>query len=59
MPTKVAALDLSPSFSPFSRLLAAIDRWLLAYAEMTIRYGDTPPLRRLVQTPGQVETFPT
>ena len=42
MPTKVAALDLSPSFSPFSRLLAAIDRWLLAYAEMTIRYGDTP-----------------
>jgi hypothetical protein len=30
------------SVSSFSRLFAAIDRLLLAYAEMTIRNGDIP-----------------
>lgn len=32
----------APSASLFSRLFAAIDRLLLAYAEMTIRNGDIP-----------------
>ena len=32
----------APSASPLSRLFAAIDRLLLAYAEMTIRNGDIP-----------------
>jgi hypothetical protein len=31
-----------PSATPLSRLLAAVDRWLLAYAEITIRNGDIP-----------------
>lgn len=39
--TTSAALR-APSASPFSRLFAAIDRLLLAYAEMTIRNGDIP-----------------
>jgi hypothetical protein len=37
-----AAIALTPSATLLSRLLAAIDRWLLAYAEITIRNGDIP-----------------
>ncbi len=40
--SKTAALPLAPSTGLFSRLAAAIDRLLLAYAEMTIRNGDVP-----------------
>ena len=36
------AFVLTPSATPLSQLFAAIDRWLLAYAEMTIRNGDIP-----------------
>jgi hypothetical protein len=39
MPTAIA---LTPSTTLLSQVLAAVDRWLLAYAEMTIRNGDTP-----------------
>ena len=39
--TASAALK-APSPGIFSRLFTAIDRWLLAYAEMTIRNGDVP-----------------
>ena len=35
-----AAIALAPSAPLLSRLLAAVDRGLLAYAEMTIRNGD-------------------
>ena len=35
-----AAFTLTPSATPLSRLVAAIDRWLLTYAEATIRNGD-------------------
>jgi hypothetical protein len=38
--SKTAAIRLSPSL--FSRLLAAVDRWLMAYAEIQIRNGDVP-----------------
>jgi hypothetical protein len=38
--SKTAAL--SPSASLFERLLAALDRWLMAYAETQIRNGDVP-----------------
>ena len=37
-----SAFALTPSAPLLSRLLAAVDRWLLAYAEMTIRNGDIP-----------------
>jgi hypothetical protein len=37
-----AAIALSPSGTLLSRLLAVIDRSLLAYAEITIRNGDIP-----------------
>jgi len=36
------AVAFTPSAPLFSRLLATIDQWLLAYAEMTIRNGDIP-----------------
>ena len=36
------AFVLTPSATPLSQLFAAIDRWLLAYAEVTIRNGDIP-----------------
>lgn len=39
MPTAIA---LTPSTTLLSQVLAAVDRWLLAYAEMTIRNGDIP-----------------
>jgi len=40
--SKTAAIRLSPTTSLFSRLLASIDRWLTAYAEIQIRNGDVP-----------------
>ncbi len=40
MPTAIA---LTPSTTTLlSQVLAAVDRWLLAYAELTIRNGDIP-----------------
>lgn len=39
--TASAALR-APSPSVFGRLFAALDRYLLAYAEMAIRNGDIP-----------------
>lgn len=41
MPT-TAVIAFAPSANPLSRLLATIDRWLMAYAEITIRNGDIP-----------------
>ena len=40
--SRTASVALAPSAPLFSRLLAAIDQWLMAYAEATIRNGDTP-----------------
>jgi len=40
--SKTAAIALSPSLSLFARLVATIDRLLMAYAEMNIRNGDVP-----------------
>jgi len=44
MPTKTASIDLSPSVTLFGRLLAAIDRVLMANARIAIRNGDLPRL---------------
>ena len=38
--SKTAAIAFAPSATLLSQLLAAVDRWLLTYAEMTIRNGD-------------------
>lgn len=40
--SRTASIALAPSSTLFGRLFAAIDRLLLAYAEMTIRNGDIP-----------------
>jgi hypothetical protein len=40
--SSTTSFALAPSATPLSSLLAAIDRWLLAYAEMTIQNGDIP-----------------
>jgi hypothetical protein len=40
--TKTAAIPLAPSSSLFGRLLAAIDRLLMASAEISNRNGDLP-----------------
>ena len=40
--SKTAAIALSPAQSLFSRLLAAIDRALMASARIAIRNGDLP-----------------
>jgi hypothetical protein len=40
--SKTASVAFAPSNSLFSRLVATIDRLLLAYAEMAIRNGDVP-----------------
>ena len=40
--SRTASIPFAPSSSPFGRLFATLDRLLLAYAEMTIRNGDTP-----------------
>jgi hypothetical protein len=38
--SNTASLDFAPSATLFGRLMASIDRLLLAYAEKTIRNGD-------------------
>ena len=38
--SNTAAFVFTPSATPLSRLLASIDRWLMTYAEITIRNGD-------------------
>jgi hypothetical protein len=40
--SKSAAVTLQPSSSLFSRLVAAIDRLLMASADISIRNGDQP-----------------
>jgi len=40
--SRTATISFAPSSTPFGRLFAALDRLLLAYAEMTIRNGDVP-----------------
>lgn len=40
--SKITAIALSPASTFFGRLVATIDRWLMAYAEMNIRNGDIP-----------------
>ena len=40
--SKTAAVALPPSATLFGRLVATIDRLLMAYAEMNIRNGDVP-----------------
>jgi hypothetical protein len=40
--SKTASLGFAPSATLFSRLLAAIDRVLMAHARITIRNGDLP-----------------
>jgi hypothetical protein len=42
MPTKLASLDLVPSPSLLSRLLAVLDRVLMANADIALRNGDLP-----------------
>ncbi|WP_315705507.1 MULTISPECIES: hypothetical protein [unclassified Bradyrhizobium] len=39
---KTAALPFVQPVSVFGRLLAAIDRWLMTFAEIQIRNGDVP-----------------
>lgn len=38
--SNTAAIAFAPSATLFSRVLAAIDRSLMTYAELTIRNGD-------------------
>lgn len=40
--SKTAAVAFAPSHSLLHRLLAAIDRGLMAWAEINIRNGDVP-----------------
>ena len=40
--SKTAVIPLSPSATLIGRLLAAVDRWLMTYAEIQIRNGDVP-----------------
>ena len=40
--TRTAAIALSPANTLLGRLVATLDRWLMAYAEMNIRHGDIP-----------------
>jgi hypothetical protein len=40
--SKTASLGLAPTSNPFSRLMAAIDRVLMASAQAAIRNGDLP-----------------
>jgi hypothetical protein len=39
---KTASFSLAPSASPFSRLMATIDRLLMASTRIAIRNGDLP-----------------
>ena len=40
--SNTASVALAPTSTLFGRLLATLDRLLMAYAEMTIRNGDVP-----------------
>jgi hypothetical protein len=40
--SKTASFTLAPSATPFARLMATIDRWLMASARIAIRNGDLP-----------------
>jgi hypothetical protein len=40
--SKTASLGLSSSTSVFTRLLATVDRWLMANARIAVRNGDLP-----------------
>jgi len=40
--SRTASIAFAPSSTVFGRLFASLDQLLLAYAEMTIRNGDTP-----------------
>ncbi len=40
--SKTATIAFAPSAPLLSRLVATIDRWLMTYAEITIRNGDIP-----------------
>jgi hypothetical protein len=40
--SKTASLSLMPSASLFGRMMAAIDRLLMAHAELAIRNDDLP-----------------
>ncbi|MET0222135.1 MAG: hypothetical protein ABW213_15900 [Tardiphaga sp.] len=40
--SKTASLGLSASTSIFTRLLATVDRWLMANARIAVRNGDLP-----------------
>ena len=40
--SKTAAFGLAPSATPFARLMATIDRLLMASARIAIRNGDLP-----------------
>jgi hypothetical protein len=40
--SKTAGIRLSPTTTLFGRFLHAVDRWLMAYAEIQIRNGDVP-----------------
>jgi hypothetical protein len=40
--SKTASVGFAPSPTLLSRLVATLDRLLMAYAEMTIRNGDVP-----------------
>ena len=40
--TKTVSLHFAPSDTLFNRLIAAIDRLLMAHAEIALRNGDLP-----------------
>ena len=40
--SKAASFHVVPTTSLFSRLMATIDRWLMASARIAIRNGDLP-----------------
>jgi hypothetical protein len=40
--SKIASLGLSPSTTVFGRMMATVDRWLMAHARIAVRNGDLP-----------------
>lgn len=40
--SKTAAIAVSPAHTLLGRLVATLDRWLMAFAEANIRNGDIP-----------------
>lgn len=40
--SKTTSIALAPSHNLFGRLMATIDRWLMASARIAIRNGDLP-----------------